>query len=233
MRSEPEQTSAQPGRLTRLLSGLASLRHDPASLRYALPLARSLLTDRTALEDGVPWLTFRATKWLQSYLQPEMRVFEYGSGGSTIFLSRRIQELVSVEHDPEWYSKTEQALKEVGVGNSTYLLREPQVGTGSSFGSTDPAYSGMHFEAYVKSIDAYPDAAFDLVSVDGRARTACAIHAVQKVKSGGYLLLDDADRPDYREAVEALSPYPRLDFRGSVPYSTTLGTTSVWRIERS
>jgi hypothetical protein len=232
MCSEPEQIS-WPGRLTRLLSGLASLRHDPASLAYALRLARSLLTSRSALDDGVPWLTFTATAWLDSYLHPEMRAFEYGSGGSTIFLASRVRELVSVEHDAGWYASTERVLKRLGLVNCTYILRQPLPEPSAAFASTDSAFGGMSFENYVKSIDDYADGSFDLVLVDGRARAACTIRALSKVKTGGHLLLDDADRPEYRDAVAALGSYSRLDFRGAVPYSTTVGTTSVWRIDRS
>jgi hypothetical protein len=232
MCSEPEQIS-WPGRLTRLLSGLASLRHNPGSVAYTLPLARSLLTNRSALEDGVPWLTFSATAWLGSYLQPEMRVFEYGSGGSTIFLAGRVGELVSVEHDPDWYASTKRALKRLGFVHTTLILRPALPEPSEAFASTDPAFLGLSFENYVKSIDDYPDRCFDLVLVDGRARRACAIHALSKIKAGGHLLLDDADRPEYAEAVAAVDSYSRLDFRGPVPYGTTAGTTSVWRIDRS
>jgi hypothetical protein len=232
MCSEPEQIS-WPGRLIRLLSGLASLRHDPGSVAYTLPLARSLVTDRSALDDGVPWLTFKATAWLDSYLEPEMHVFEFGSGGSTIFLASHVRELVSVEHDPDWYASTERALKQRGLVNCRYILRQPLSEPSAAFASTDPAFSDMSFENYVKSIDNYPDGTFDLVLVDGRARTACTIRALPKVKTGGHLLLDDADRREYRDAVATLGGYSRLDFRGAVPYRSTVGTTSVWRIDRS
>jgi hypothetical protein len=232
MRREHEQTSSAPGRILTLASGLAALRHDPRSLRHALPLARTLVRDRSALDDGVPWLSFRAIAWLRSYLRPEMDVFEYGSGGSTIFLASRVVELVSVEHDLEWYTKTTRRLEDLGL-QCTYLLREPVAGADERFRSTDPAYREMSFEPYVKAIDACDDGTFDLVIVDGRARPACAIRAIPKVRAGGYLLLDDADRPHYGAAIEALSGYTRTDLRGAVPYSTTIETTSVWRIDRS
>jgi hypothetical protein len=230
MRSEPEQTSSAPGRILTLASGIAALRHDPRSFRYALPLARTLVRGRSALDDGVPWMTFRAIAWLRSYLRPELHVFEYGSGGSTIFLASRVTELVSVEHDLDWYATTERKLADLGL-HCTYLLREPRSEADERFGSTDPAYRGMSFEPYVKAIDAYDDGTFDLVIVDGRARPACAIRAIPKVRPGGYLLLDDSDRPYYGAAIEALRHYARTDLPGAVPYSTTIGTTSIWRVD--
>ncbi len=217
----------------RLLSGLALLARDPRSLRFAVPYARSLVGERSPLDEGIPWLTYPAVDWLRRRVTPEMSVFEYGSGGSTIFFARRAHQVVSVEHDPGWQALTERALEELQLSNVSYLLREPAAGTDGSYASTDPAYEGLSFEAYVKSIDSHPDGTFDLVVVDGRARPACVIRAIPKVKPGGYLLLDDSDRPYYSEGVNALAGNPRLDFRGVAPYKTETGQTSIWKIERS
>jgi predicted O-methyltransferase YrrM len=159
-----------------------------------------------------------------------MRVFEYGSGGSTVFFTRRAAHLVSVEHDRGWFERVERRLREAGISNCTQLLRPPEEGTDERFESTDPSFAGMHFGAYVRTIDDFEDEFFDLVLVDGRARPACAERAVAKVKSGGHLLLDDTFRDEYRSAFEALASYPRLDLAGISPYNSQLGQTSVWQI---
>jgi len=217
----------------RLLSGLALLARDPRSLRFAVPYVRSLVGERSPLEEGIPWLTYPAVSWLRRHVTRKMSVFEYGSGGSTIFFARRAREVVSVEHDPAWQALTERALEELQLRNVSYLLREPSAGANGSYASTDPVYHGLSFEAYVKSIDLHHDGTFDLVVVDGRARPACVIRAIPKVKPGGYLLLDDSDRPHYSEGITALAGNSRLDFRGVAPYKTETGQTSIWRIERS
>ena len=33
----------------------------------------------------IPWVTHGAKKWLDSYLKKDMKVFEWGSGGSTLY----------------------------------------------------------------------------------------------------------------------------------------------------
>jgi SAM-dependent methyltransferase len=218
------------GRGTRLLSGLGLLVRDRGSLRFAAPYLRSLAIDRSPLDDGIPWLAYRAVAWLKRTLREDMTVFEYGSGGSTIFFAQRASQVVSVEHDQAWHDLTEQTLTKLGLRNVTYLLREPAPAPEGPFSSTDPDYEGLGFEAYVKSIDAYPDATFDLVAVDGRARPACVIRAISKVKPGGYILLDDSDRPYYREGVEAVAAHQRLDFRGAAPYKTEPSQTTIWKI---
>ena len=49
----------------------------------------------------VPWWTFQASDQVEAVLagQPEARVFEWGSGASTAWLSRRAGSVTSVEHD--------------------------------------------------------------------------------------------------------------------------------------
>jgi hypothetical protein len=47
---------------------------------------------------------------------------------------------------------------------------------------TVKAYFNLSFEEYVRKIDVYPDESFDLVVVDGRARTACRYHTIKKIK---------------------------------------------------
>jgi hypothetical protein len=214
----------------RLLAGIGLLRRDPRGLRHAPRYLRSLLPDRSPLADAVPMMTFDAIAWLSAYLRPEMHVFEYGSGGSTVFFTSRVDRLVSIEHDPEWYSRTKDRIGTVTLDRLTYVLQPPEPGSEGGFGSTDDRYDGMNFAAYVRTIDDYPDAGFDLVSVDGRARSACLTRAVQKVRPGGFVLLDNSDREEYSTAMKELDCFKRTDFRGLAPYSTDLGQTSVWEI---
>ena len=72
---------------------------DPGQLKFALAWISSWLPGRTPLKDGAPYVTFRAMEWLEGYLTPEVSVFEYGSGGSTVYLAKRVKTVVSVEHD--------------------------------------------------------------------------------------------------------------------------------------
>ena len=57
---------------------------------------------RDLLTAGWPWITFPAMRWLTSYLRPSMSVFEWGSGGSTLFFAQRVARVVSVEYDTAW-----------------------------------------------------------------------------------------------------------------------------------
>ncbi len=230
MCDEPNRPGASNSTALRLLTGIALLRRDPDGIRFVVPFLRSLSAG-SPLADATPWLTFRAIRWLTANLDPNMRVFEYGSGGSTLFFANRVGEVISVEHDPEWHARTNAAIAARDIRNCTYLLRPPTPNAHSRFTSTDREYEGLDFADYVTAIDAYPDESFDLVSVDGRARTACVLAARTKVRPGGLILLDNSDRPEYSEAIEALETYERLDFPGLAPYSTEVSLTTLWRIE--
>jgi hypothetical protein len=214
----------------RLLAGVGLLRRDPQGLRHAPRYLRSLLPGHSPLADAVPMMTFDAIAWLRAYLRPNMHVFEYGSGGSTVFFARRVEHLVSIEHDTEWYARTKNRIGTVSTDRLSYVLQPPEPGSEDGYGSTDERYRGMHFSSYVRTIDDYPDAGFDLVSVDGRARSACLTRAVRKVKPGGFVLLDNSDREEYANAMKELDRFQRTNFRGLAPYSTDLGQTSVWEI---
>ena len=220
--------------------GVVLARH-PRELRYAHLWLRSLLPGHNPLDDERPWITFRAIQWLRSYLQPEMRVFEYGAGGSTLFLAKRVRELVSVEHDESFHSVVAHRLAKQGVHNCRLVLCRPErrspkpeadvaYGT-ASFTSFQPRHAGEWFEKYVKVIDEYPDGYFDLVVIDGRARASCVRRAVRKIKPGGALLLDNSERPAYAAARRLLDGYPCTDMFGIVPWNLVPYQTSVWRIE--
>ena len=213
------------------------LLHEPRPIKIGHLWIKSLSSD--ALNDQSIWITYKARAWLESYLQPTMSVFEYGSGGSTLFLSKKVHKLISIEHDPDWHKKVSCALRREGILNSIIVLCEPEKivsSTMPSYGfksytsTTWQEYAGLSFERYVKQIEKYPDGLFDLVIVDGRARASCISHAINKISNGGYLMLDNSERAEYQETMSLLSDYKRIDFLGVGPYETKLWQTSIWEI---
>lgn len=184
------------------------------------------------LGDEVPWVTFRAIDWLESYLCPSMNVFEYGAGGSTLYLTKRVDRVISVEHDEGFYSLVREILSQRNISNCRLVLHKPEPceNGGIAFASHQAKYRGLCFEAYVKAVDTYPDHSFDLVLVDGRARVACVRQALAKVKPGGAFLLDNSDRTCYAEAKRILADFPHLDFFGITPWNLEASQTSVWQI---
>lgn len=77
------------------------------------------------------------------------------------------------------------------------------------------------FAAYCDTILDYPSESFDFVCVDGRARVECAINALDRLKPGGVLILDNSERAKYRSLFAVLAAWPRLSFANGV-WETTI-----------
>lgn len=204
-------------------------------MRYVPEWARSLFFGHNPLDDAVPWLPFKARAWLQEHVDQETAVFEYGSGGSTLFLARTAGRVLSVEHDAAWFALVARALAQTGAGSCEHRLHEPRLVAGELDGldpyrSRRPEFAGQTFERYVKSIDPCPDRSLDLVIVDGRARLACIERCLPKIREGGHLLLDNSERGEYAPAYSRLAGYDRVDLEGLAPYRMYTWRTSVWQI---
>lgn len=186
--------------------------------------------DRHSLCDARPWITFTAARFLEELLSPEWRVFEYGAGGSTLFFAERVRELITVEHDQDWLHRTAVGLRWRPTLRWHAHLVKPVVRTEPtpyaatdplSYASTDPRYEGMSFRDYAASIERYDNRHFDLILIDGRARPACFMHSVAKVKLGGYIVLDNAEREQYAYVEQAARRlgFEVREFWGPGPYN--------------
>jgi hypothetical protein len=204
----------------------------PRMARYYRRWGASLAPDASPLKDRQPWMVYEAIEWLQSIVRPGMQVFEWGGGGSTLFLAQHVGRVVSVDHDADWHAAVAREVAAAGVDNVELILRPP-LGPGPAepagqYRSSDERYSGMSFESYARAIDGYPDESFDLVLVDGRAREGCAQHARPKVRPGGYLIFDNSERDTYACVHRAMAKWPRREFRGPGPYVLGYWSTTVW-----
>lgn len=91
----------------------------------------------------------------------------------------------------------------------------------------------MNFKKYVEAINTYSDNYFDFVFIDGRARNGCVIASLPKIKNGGYLMLDNSDRPEYKISLDTLSTYPSSIFKDpSAKTTSNHCETTVWLIKK-
>jgi predicted O-methyltransferase YrrM len=191
----------------------------------------------TPMADELPWLTFAAIRRLNRILRPSMRIFEYGSGGSTLFFARRAASVTSIEHDPHWSEIVATSLQTHGYSNCELRLIQPCKTDGDfggdpsdpgAYGTSDVSLSGFSFLNYASSIDTYPDGHFDLVCIDGRARPSCFKHALPKVTIGGYIVWDNSERETYQPALEAAAAHcRRSDYRGPISGHVGFVQTSI------
>lgn len=177
----------------------------------------------------VPWWTYGAvaevSSWLSARPRP-IRVFEYGSGASTIWLSKRADEVHSVEHHRGFGEMMAPEL--AGLANVSFRIVEPVPAATPRVGSRKEGHAGLDFADYVDAIDAL-DGSFDLIVIDGRAREACLAKAVGRLAPGGIIVFDNSARRRYREAIAA-SGVREQSFRGLTPTLPYPERTSVLRL---
>lgn len=122
-----------------------------------------------------PWWPRDAIDAVDKILKDSQVGFEWGSGCSTVWLSERTKHLITVEHNPDWFKK----VLSMTNGNTTCLLRE----------------NGE----YASVIEHFPDESFDYIHVDGLKRNDCVKRAISKLRTGGFLILDDSERIKWSE----------------------------------
>ncbi|CAI9419656.1 class I SAM-dependent methyltransferase [Nocardioides sp. T2.26MG-1] len=215
--------------LLRLLD--AAARRSRTALWVRSWLAIYDLDDMLALD--VPWWTLASADAVEDFLRtrPAARVLEWGSGASTVWLARRAGAVVTVEHDPAWAARTARALAARDLDSVELRVVEPRPGPGG-VRSAKRGFEGLDFTAYADAIDDL-DGDFDLVVIDGRAREACLVRAVDRIADGGLVVFDNVDRARYRAAVEALGTRLRVRWtRGrtpALPYPTRTALISLGR----
>jgi predicted O-methyltransferase YrrM len=160
-------------------------------------------------------------------------VFEYGSGSSTIFLARHCAQVISVEHDGNWATRVQTALDRLSISNCQLRRVVPEpIGTAADTIGYTSGFEGceqLAFRRYASAIDDQDDHSLDVVLIDGRAREACLRHADRKLRPGGFLIVDNTERPRYRAALERLpSDWLRIDFPGPCAHTDFFTRTTVW-----
>lgn len=123
-----------------------------------------------------PWWGRSVIDLIKKHLNKSMRVFEWGSGNSTLFWSKYVEEVVSIEHNRNWYEKMLNIVSE-NVKLNYYELE----------------YDGDYCKAILKEKDY-----FNIILVDGRDRVECMKNAVKYLTEDGILILDNSEREYYK-----------------------------------
>lgn len=164
----------------------------------------------------VPWWTYDAIAEVEAWLaarERPVRVFEYGSGASTIWLARRADEVHSVEHHRGFGEMMRAEL--VAYPHVSLRIVEPVPSELPVIGSQKEGHHGLDFAQYVAAIDDV-DGELDLVVIDGRAREACLTKALARLAPGGIVVFDNSRRRRYRLAIAASGARERR-LRGLTP----------------
>jgi hypothetical protein len=170
---------------------------------------QSVKLKKPVRRDGspIPWMNYSMVAFLEERLQPDLSLFEYGCGNSTLFYASRVASVVAVERDPDWYRYVEKNMPT----NVRLILHHPfDVGEYISLMSREPRK-------------------FDVIVVDDAARAECLLAAPPSLSDRGVILIDDTQRGDNEHAIAKIRQqgFRSLVFRGLKPnaireYCTTL-----------
>lgn len=196
---------------------------------------KSLSSKKNTLDLEQPWIVLFAMPFLKKKLNKSSVIFEFGSGGSTIFFAKRVSKVISVEHDTLWFKKLSSVIDKKFTNIELNLFpptlvsdsKNTDPSSSDSYVSSAEIFNGYSFLNYASYIDKYPDEYFDIIMIDGRARPSCWKHAVPKIKPGGYIILDDAYREYYFvNTAHLIKGFSIVDFPGPVyglePFYRTL-----------
>lgn len=175
------------------------------------------------LHPGTPKYSPGAISRLRQFLAArEAKVFEWGSGRSTIWYALRASQVVAVEHDAGWHKWVEEHLVAQNLVNAEcrYIPPLSDRELNGFCWKTDWRFYGVlgrppgkpRFRDYIAAIDEFEDESFDLIAIDGRERVGRLVHAVPKLKPGGMLLLDDSNRQRYAPVFDLLDEWPTYRF---------------------
>lgn len=127
--------------------------------------------------------------FLLSHIKKTDYVLEYGSGSSTLEISKLCQNLVSIEHQYIWFNKLRFRINE-----NTILKYCPP---------DKPYIEGLHcgtydeFKTYIETPLQFNK--FDIIYIDGRARNYCAAICNKLGHQDTLVFVHDFDREEYKE----------------------------------
>ncbi|MBU1863256.1 MAG: class I SAM-dependent methyltransferase [Candidatus Omnitrophica bacterium] len=186
------------------------LLYKPDSYLVMTGFMKSLLVGYPCTLEGepIPWMNYNAVSFLKERLRKDMKLFEYGSGYSTVFFSRLVATVTSVEHNKDWYEKVKKK-----VGNNVTLIYQACEPLGD----------------YCKVISTLNDT-FDVVVIDGKERVQCVPYAMKALSDRGVIIFDDIVSDERRKGVEILlnNKFRKIDFEGLAANRINLTRTSIF-----
>ena len=188
--------------------------------RRAADYFRHCCFSKSPLEKGLPWWSYEAIDWVSKNLNTIHSVFEWGSGGSTIFIPL-CKKVLSIENDLKWHRMVINEVERLSIQNVTILKREINLSSMEAFKKSD----------YHKSLGEK----HDLIVIDGEdsfgpemkwsAREVCFELAERWVNTNGFILVDDAWR--YPKIAEQTNAKKRVRFQSIGPCRKGITSTDI------
>lgn len=158
--------------------------------------------------EPIPWMTYSFISYIEKCLNKNMKVFEYGSGNSTLWWAKHVKNVVACEHDSTWFAQIEKKMP------SNVAL------------NFSPLDEGTQYSSFIKN---YKNE-FDIIVIDGRDRINCAKNSLNALTDNGVVIWDNSDRDEYNDGFKYLLShgFRRLDFCGMGPINSYKWCTSIF-----
>ncbi len=157
----------------------------------------------------IPWYTYPAIEFLANLDFSEKKIFEYGSGNSTIWWANRCKEIVAVESDRDWFERVNSMRSHTAFRD--YRLCED-------------------LDSYVCHQDM---GNYNVVVIDGTFRVCCAGFFLSKLceeNNFELLIFDNSDwQPQVIKILNSKLPgWVQVDFHGFSPINNFTATTTIF-----
>lgn len=169
----------------------------------------------------VPWFTFPAIEAIKNGDLSNKRVFEYGSGYSTLFRAAHAKEVTSIEHHTGWHEK----ISKLAPANANIILAAITQPTDEYHPTSQ---TREQFRQYAEAIRDY--GIFDVIVIDGyaksRVRYQCAQSSLPLLAENGLMILDNSDWLPATAGYLRQAGLMEIDLSGPVPGNEYCQTTS-------
>lgn len=186
---------------------------------------RNLPRWRTPLQARLPWFSFGAIEALHRLLRPEHEVFEFGSGGSTLFFAHRCRRILSVENELSWRNNVAKEARAAGSDNAE--VEHHPLAESNAECRGHPFFHAVQRQRWdVVVIDSFIDHDTPGCDGKGRFRTYAFELAQHQVKPGGLIVLDDSWM--YPALLAARPGWSVRDYRGLGPCRYGVTSTALF-----
>lgn len=156
----------------------------------------------------------RSTSWFLEELARSSRYLEFGTGGSTYMAAKAGLDFVAVDSDARFLKAVKKKIRDAGYASSNQVFRHANIGLTGAWGRPVGPVSPRRLEKFRRYSDIPDEVASgpmpDLVLVDGRFRVACALKALNFLRTSDeewQIVIDDySTRPEYSAIKEFAEP---------------------------
>ncbi len=173
---------------------------------------------------AMPYYAASIMPELRTWLMQDWKVFMWGSSdcpeeNTLSWFARHTSSVTYVDWDQNWISELDRFMQSLQINNVKFIsgAREEKRVMHKQFGEIVVNTFSDYGEksAYVNAI-AQAGIKYDLILVNGHHRNTCAIKALEWIKPGGRIIMNNVNQAtigiDSQRACDALANYPHFSF---------------------